>query len=246
MGILGHFLVPGYAQLRNGDRTRALLVGAAVAGALAIAAATRWLHSPIGLLSFLASLIAIAVGSCVDGRLRRKGPARVRARDLLLLAVPPWAFVAVLCITPAREALLGLSAYRIPAGHESMAPTLRGGDRFLVDKACVPGRGDLVVFVAPPEDQGKTFIKRVVALEGDVVRAGADGVEVNGRLAVQGRADPFGPVTVPNGRLFVVGDNLQDSRDSRQFGTVEKAAIRGRVLYVFWSDTWSRIGTTPR
>jgi len=243
--MLGHLLVPGHPQLLNGDRTRALAVGAAVLLCLLLATTTGWLRSAPGSLSFLAVVVGIGTWSFVDGRRRRgmAAPVRLRAAGWAFLVVPLWLFVAMLLVRPAREAMLGLAAYRIPAGHESMAPALLGGDRFVVDlRARTPARGDIVVFPSPEEPF--TLVKRLIALEGDVVKAGARGVEVNGRLAVAGPAEPFGPVTVPGGRFFAVGENLARSRDCRHFGPVEVGAIRGRAIYVFWSGTWSRIGKT--
>jgi len=244
--LLSHLLVPGYAQIRNGDRGRAFLVGAAVLLAILLALTTGWLRSAAGLFSFLAVAAAIGVFSFVDGRRRRGGPpARLRAREWAFLAAPLWLFVGTTLIPPAREAVLGLAAYRTPAGLESMAPALLGGDRFVVDlRARTPERGELVVFTSP--EKPVAFVRRVVALPGDVVSADAQGVKVNGRLALPGEAAPYGPLTVPEGRFFAVGDNLANSRDSRNFGPVENSAVRGRVLYVFWSRTWGRIGKTPR
>jgi signal peptidase I len=246
MGILGRLLVPGYPQVRTGDRGRALLVGAAVLACVTLALSTGWLRSAPGSLSFLAVVAGIGVWSLVDGRIRRRGePARLSAAEWAFLATPAWLFVAVLAVPPAREAVLGLAAYRTPAGHDSMAPALPGGDRFVVDlRARTPSRGDLVVFPSP--EDSCMLVKRVVALAGDVVEAGAGGLRVNGEVAVPGEAPPLGALTVPAGRVFAVGDNLARSRDCRHFGPVEIGAIRGRVLYVFWSRTWSRIGTTPR
>jgi signal peptidase I len=247
MGVLGCLLVPGYPQVRNGDRGRALAMGGAVLSCVVLAAATSWLRSAAGLLSFLAVALAIGVLSLVDGRLRRGAapPARLRAAEWAFLALPAWLFVAALAIPPAREAVIGLAAFRTPAGHDSMAPTLLGGDRFVVDlRAREPARGDLVVFTSPEEPL--TLVKRVVALEGDVVEADAKGLRVNGLPVLAGDAAPLGPLKVPPGSVFAAGDNLGKSRDCRHFGPIGKDLIRGRLLYVFWSGTWSRIGTTPR
>jgi signal peptidase I len=247
MRLLPHLLVPGYPQARNGDRGRALAVGAAVLLVVLFATTTGWLRSAVGLLSFLALAVAIGAWSFVDGRRRRgvRSPASLRPAEWAFLALPLWLFVALLLVPPAREAVLGLAAYRTPSGHESMAPTLLGGDRFVVDlRSRTPERGEIVVFESPKEPVA--FVKRVVALPGDVVEADAAGVRVNGTLARAGPAEPFGPVTVPAGRFFALGDNLAGSLDSRSFGPVGIDAIKGRVLYVFWSKAWKRIGTTPR
>jgi len=247
MGLIGHLLVPGYAQIRNGDRARALAVGGAILVLLLLVTTTGWLRSAIGIAAFLAAAVGIGAWSLVDGRRRRgiAAPARLHPAEWAFLVLPLWLTIVTILVPPVREAVFGLAAYRIPGGNESMAPTLAGGDRLVVDlRERTPTRGDLVVFTSP--EKPVAFVKRVVALGGDVVRAGERGVEVNGEVALAGPAAPFGPVTVPDGEFFAVGDNLANSRDCRHFGPVGFDAIRGRVLYVFWSGTWSRIGTTPR
>jgi signal peptidase I len=125
---------------------------------------------------------------------------------------------------------------RIPSS--SMAPTLRPGDQVLLNKLAYrfgsPRRGDLAVFRSP--EDGETSLKRVVALPGDSV-----GIE-DGVLVVDGRPqrEPFvdhrtvdsvyfGPVVVPPGHVFVLGDNRADSRDSRDFGAVDEDLLEGRV-----------------
>jgi signal peptidase I len=134
--------------------------------------------------------------------------------------------------------------FAIPS--ESMAPTLRPGDHVLVEKLSYrfgpPRRGDLVVFKAP--DGGALAVKRIVGLAGDRV-AIVDGVlAVNGRLqretyVDQRRVDSvyFGPVVVPSGDVFVMGDNRADSHDSRDYGAVPRRSLIGRVLTTLWPLT---------
>jgi signal peptidase I len=131
--------------------------------------------------------------------------------------------------------------FAIPS--ESMAPTLRPGDHVLVEKLSSrfgsPRRGDLVVFRAP--DGGSLAVKRVVGLAGDHV-AIEDGVlAVNGRLQREPYVDHssvdsvyFGPVVVPRGDVFVMGDNRADSHDSRDYGAVPRRSLIGRVLITLW------------
>ena len=133
--------------------------------------------------------------------------------------------------------------FRIDSG--SMLPTLRAGDRVLVDKRAyrdaLPRRGDLVVFHAPRT--GDVTLKRAVGLPGDTV-AIEDGVlVVNGGRRVEPYADPdaidsvyFGPVRVPAGAVFVLGDNRADSLDSRSWGVLPHEAILGRARMVLWSS----------
>src|SRR3954447_16999629 len=129
----------------------------------------------------------------------------------------------------------------IPSG--SMEPTLMPGDQVLVNKLAYrlgsPHRGDLTVFHAP--DGGQLTLKRIVGLPGDRVGI-ADGVlTVNGRLRHESYVDLaktdsvyYGPVTVPAGRVFVMGDNRHESHDSRDFGPVAERDLMGKVLVRLW------------
>lgn len=156
-----------------------------------------------------------------------------------------------------------IQAYKIPSG--SMKPTLLIGDHILVSKfnygvriplvrstlipIGTPKRGDIVVFIYP-EDRSKDFIKRLVGLPGDTIEVrnknillnglpwdDAHGVHVDDRIiprAVQPR-DNFGPVTVPEGSLFVMGDNRDESYDSRFWGFVPMKDVLGKALIIYWS-----------
>lgn len=126
---------------------------------------------------------------------------------------------------------------------QSMLPTLRAGDRVLVDKRAyrdaLPRRGDLVAFHAPRT--GEVTLKRAIGLPGDTV-AIEDGVlVVNGRRQSESYADPdaidsvyFGPAAVRAGAVFVLGDNRADSTDSRDFGPVEQRDLIGRASVRIW------------
>lgn len=170
-----------------------------------------------------------------------------------------------------------VQAFKIPSG--SMEPTLEIGDHILVNKFIYgikipftstrlfplekPKRGDVVVFIYPL-DPSKDFIKRVVAVEGDTVQI------VNKKLIINGaevpdphavykddtvfpaevqKRDNFGPVTVPKGCLFVLGDNRDRSLDSRFWGFVPIEDLRGKAFIIYWSWNsqeisvrWNRIG----
>lgn len=158
-----------------------------------------------------------------------------------------------------------VQAYKVPAG--SMEPSLLIGDHILVDRhmtACNPNRGDIIVFEYP-EDPSKDFVKRVVALGRDRVEIKDKKLYVNNKAIEDANVvhkesdvfpanlnprDNFGPVTVPNGSYFVLGDNRDRSYDSRFWGFVEKEKIKGTVRNVYWSwdrnsrtVRWDRIGT---
>lgn len=156
-----------------------------------------------------------------------------RSRGVALLAAPvlvagaAWAFVA--------------EPFTIPSG--SMEPTLRPGDQVLVDKVAyrhsAPRRGDLAVFSAP--DTHQVTLKRVVAVAGDRVGLEDGVLTVNRKLVREryvdySRVDSvyFGPVVVPRGTFFAMGDNRGDSHDSRDFGPVADTSVIGKVMIRFW------------
>jgi len=171
-----------------------------------------------------------------------------------------------------------IQAYKIPSG--SMKPTLLIGDHILVSKfnygvklpfirstlipVGSPRRGDIVVFIYP-EDRSKDFIKRLVGLPGDTVEVRDKQILLNGQpwkethgvhsdsLVIPGAVQPrdnFGPVKVPEGSLFVMGDNRDESYDSRFWGFVDMKDVLGKALIIYWSWNqedfsvrWGRIGT---
>ena len=170
-----------------------------------------------------------------------------------------------------------VQAFKIPSG--SMKPTLEIGDHILVNKFSYgvklpylrntiipvgqPRRGDIAVFIYP-EDKSKDFIKRVIAVGGDTVEIRNKKLFVNGEAvddphgvhvedviyprAIQ-RRDNFGPVRVPEGTLFVMGDNRDQSYDSRFWGFVKLEDVIGKafIIYFSWDSEnsgvrWGRIG----
>jgi signal peptidase I len=135
-----------------------------------------------------------------------------------------------------------LEAFRIPS--ESMVPTLEIGDRLFVNKFIYrftdPERADVIVFKSI-EGGEEDLIKRVVAVPGDTVEVRDGTLYVNGQPqpdAQVNREFPdrsyYGPKTVPEGRVFAMGDNRANSRDSRFFGPVPYENIEGEAFLLFW------------
>ena len=129
----------------------------------------------------------------------------------------------------------------------SMVPTLHNGDKVLVsDLFYEPERGDIVVFKKDSYDDGKALVKRVIAVEGDVVNIDFERgiVYVNGEeteedyidVLTTTKIDFIGPQTVPESCLFVMGDNRNASTDSRdkRIGMVDKRLVIGKVLLVVY------------
>lgn len=173
-----------------------------------------------------------------------------------------------------------VQAFKIPSS--SMEPTLLVGDYLLVNKFIYgiripytdikfsqflkPQRGNVIVFVFPL-DPSKDFIKRVIGTEGEKVEIINKKIYINDKLiddpwgqfekigSVQYRQaiENFGPVVVPKDSLFVMGDNRNNSEDSRFWGFLHVNAVKGKafIIYFSWDRSannlldkirWSRIG----
>ncbi len=136
-------------------------------------------------------------------------------------------------------------AFYIPS--ESMVPTLKIGDRVLVNKLSYklhdPRRGDIVVFKAPESartEEIKDLVKRLIGLPGDTIE-GKDGrIYINGKplnepyLPADVKSRTFGPEKVPPDSYFMLGDNRQYSKDSTFFGPVKRDQLIGRVFMRIW------------
>jgi signal peptidase I len=159
-----------------------------------------------------------------------------------------------------------VQAFKIPSS--SMEPTLLVGDHILVNKFIYgiripftdykpfqykkPQRGDTIVFIYP-KDTSKDFIKRVIGTEGEKVEILRNKIYVNDRLIddpwghYSERSDltryfqpmeRYGPVIVPKDSLFVLGDNRDNSQDSRFWGFVNVDAVKGKAFIIYFS--WDR------
>lgn len=130
--------------------------------------------------------------------------------------------------------------YMIPS--PSMEPTLMPGDRILVNRLAyqfwAPNRGDIVVF-AFPLDPKRTFVKRVIALEGETVELRDNQVFIDGRALQEpylkpGDYPPYAPQTIPKGKVLVLGDNRNQSGDSREWGLLEKSYLIGKSWLIYY------------
>ncbi len=153
-----------------------------------------------------------------------------------------------------------VQAFKIPSG--SMLPTLQIGDHILVNKFIYwftnPQGGDIIVFKFP-QDEGRDFIKRVIARPGEKIEVRGKQVYVNDKPLREPYAvhldrtiqetplsprDSFGPVVVPPGQLFMMGDNRDYSMDSRFWGFLDMKKIKGKAFIIYWS--WDRDRFRPR
>jgi signal peptidase I len=192
---------------------------------------------------------------------RRDGRAKTIFREYTEAILP-----AIILFLVIRTFLF--QAFRIPSA--SMEDTLAIGDFLFVNKFLYgakvpfldvrlpgirdPKPGDIIVFKYP-RDTRKDYIKRCVATEGQTVEIRNKRVYVDGVL----REEPFvkhtdpltrpgdvrdylGPVVVPPGQLFMMGDNRDNSSDSRYWGFLDRNLIKGKALFIYWSwDTSHRL-----
>jgi signal peptidase I len=150
-----------------------------------------------------------------------------------------------------------LEAFWIPS--ESMVPTLEVGDRVFVSKFIYrflpPERHDIIVFKSVEgsteggqEDLQEDLIKRVVGLPGDEISVQDGALFVNGERQEEPYVNnqspdtsSFGPMVVPEGKVFVMGDNRADSRDSRFIGPISFEDIKGEAFIIFWPSGHIRL-----
>ncbi len=156
-----------------------------------------------------------------------------------------------------------IQAFKIPSG--SMLPTLQIGDHLLVSKFYYgvkmpftgktlipwhsPEHGDVVVFKYP-KDRSIDYIKRVIGVPGDTLKIVNKKIFINDKPIEDPHAhfmsttifkgsvsprDNFGPITVPQGKIFAMGDNRDNSSDGRFWGFVDQQDIRGKAFIIYWS-----------
>ncbi len=183
---------------------------------------------------------------------------RKRSRSRLRETIEVIAVSFVLAMLVRTYVICG---YKVPSG--SMEDTLLVGDHFLACRFLYrftdPKPGDVIVFQYPL-DTARDFVKRVVAVGGQTIEIRDKQVLVDGAPAERpGEAkhidariysrgistrDNFGPITVPPGQVFVLGDNRDNSRDSRYWGFLDRRLIRGKAFLLYWS--WKQMPGDPQ
>jgi len=256
-------LAPGLGQIYNGKGTLGIVF-------FVLSAALPFLWGLAGWPRHFSGLVALVLAAgvfwlfvIVHAFIQARRIRETELKKYQTTAV--YAFLIILSIgsifVPAKiwmTSLLGVSPYRWTT--DSMMPTLEKGDFLMTNPKAyndqAPQRGDLVVFDYP-RDPTKQFLMRVIAVEGETVEINKKQVfiadeplqesyKVHQDVAIDNSRDNFGPLKISAGHCFVLGDNRDNSLDSRFWGALPLANVKGKALYIYWAKDKKRIGLTPK
>jgi signal peptidase I len=269
--VILSILMPGLGQISCGKIKRGVFIY--IGGLLLVLISLIILTKPIppfNIISPVILFIGFYLFAIIDAILIARNPENtLRMNPIIgyILLVAIWQVNGRIVTPIITEAVKQdfIQAYKIPS--RAMEPTLLVGDHILVDmniyKHSEPKHGDVVIFPYPVNPE-KDFIKRIVAIGGDTIEIKEKQVYLNGKMlfepyvvhkdpnmipANQQPRDIFGPITIPNNAVFVMGDNRDESLDSRFWGIVKKDTIKAKIINLYWSwdkdvgdVRWRRIG----
>lgn len=257
-GVLS-LLMPGVGQIYNGEWGKAAGFYFGMLGGVGLVFSGLTGRSFWGLLVTGFAVFAVRIWSIIDAMLvASRSPAVPRHWYTSWFLLVPTG-VAMALLPYALQPLQVVKSYYLPSA--SMKPTIAVGDRLVADLHYFQDHpvkvGDVVIFRLP-EDPSEELTKRVVALPGDRVEMRDKVLYVNGktvrepwvmhtdplvgRVGARGRRDNLGSVVVPKDAFFALGDNRDESYDSRFYGSVPIDNLVGKPLYIYFSFNFSRIG----
>ena len=240
--------LPGMGQSFLGERRKAWILFIVLALLLFAFWPMRLLRFYSGFILLFSTWTVVYIYAVVNAQLTRGSPDSELPSRWWLVVTLPLAFLTLSVLGGAVTRASGFRSFSIPS--TSMEKTLRRGDHFVVDThPHPPVRQDVIIFF-----RNQTyFVKRVIAIGGDTIQGKNRVILVNGneqdepyvqhvRTDSADWMDNFGPMTIPLGKCFVMGDNRDVSLDSRssEFGLVDVTSIIGKPLYVFGSDSVGR------
>ena len=260
LAFLLSLVTPGLGQIYNGQFKKGISYLAGLD--LAYIAFSFLLLKFYGFILFLSIMIGFILLVLIDAV---RGAKRLKAIEpksynkwytyLIIFLISNLAVVPLL-----RWAVRDNIAKAYTTPSSTMAPTLLAGDCLVADmriyKSQKPQRGNIIIFEYPI-DPSKQFIKRVIAIEDEKVELINNKIYINDKLLddpwghfeagglIKGPPilDTFRPVVVPKDSLFVLGDNRNNSEDSRSWGFLAIKKVKGKALYLYWAKDKSRIGT---
>jgi signal peptidase I len=258
LAALASLLTCGLGQLYNGKPFKA-----AAAYIFWLVCAAFWTFAPLSsslswlLAAFILNIIVIVIpiiDSFRDARKSKELTLRRYNRWYVYLAI---ILVQLFLISPVFKGLIFSStrAFKFPSG--SMDPTLEIGDRVVVNPKAytqtTPRRGDIAV-LKYPKDESVFYLKRVIGLPGEKVEMIGRTVYVNDLPLKESHTkyinlvsiyDHYGPYWLSKDEYFLLGDNRDNSQDSRFLGSVDRSKFIGKVGYIYWAKDKSRIGKRP-
>lgn len=243
---------PGVGHFLLGQVGTGMVLSALFAGLLCCFWPLRLLRYYAGFVTVFMGWIALALYSSCGAQLITNVKTGTRLSKCWLLFTIPVALVVVSLVGAGATRASGFRSFAVPS--TSMEPTIQRGDRIVVDtrafKRLPPQYRDVIVCF-----RDRTFfIKRIIAIDGDSIEGRSGNIFVNGTLMNESYIEhsraastvgldlvgnpwmqTFGPVTVPSGKYFVLGDNRDVSLDSRspEFGLLDRSSITGKVLYIY-------------
>jgi signal peptidase I len=259
LAFLLSLVTPGLGQIYNGQFKKGVSF---LAGFLLVYIVFSFLLFRFyGMILYLIIMIGLFLFILQDALLAAK-----KLKTITLKPYNKWTIYLILFLLSSVviRPLLGwtirnhiVRAYKIPSS--GMKPTVLVGDHLIADmriyKSEKPKRGDIIIFEFP-RDPSKDFIKRVIGMEDEKVEVINHKIYINEKLlddlwgyfedggSVKGFPvlEKFGPILVPKDSLFVLGDNRNNSQDSRFLGFVNIEKVKGKALYLYWAKDKSRIG----
>jgi signal peptidase I len=247
-------ILPGTGHWLLGDKRGGAIFLALFGGLSLCFWPLRLPKSFVGL-ELLVVAVMLVCAAATWSALRVLSAASTRGPHVWLIFLIPLALMISFAHSNWLLRVAGFQVFDVPS--TGMQPTVLNADRILIDlrqyRVAKPNPHDIVIF----HKDGLFFIKRVVAIGGDTVESKDGVLFVNGHQLEEpyaqhvGNPPPelrqFGPLQIPQGELFVVGDNRDVSRDSRlpDFGPIGEQSVAGKALYVLRS-TSKRYGTDLR
>jgi signal peptidase I len=261
IAALFSLIVPGLGQLYDGRPRRALALYAAPTVLILILFLIELQKTFPGLVILLTLVVLFRLWVVWDAAaIARRSPGYVPRwfnRWYIYLGI-----IILVFLLPGEEILgwmpMPVRSFKIPS--TSMEPAVRQGDRITAEMRydrSAPKRGELVIYVPPREPVQR--LCRIIGLPGEQIEIRNKVVSIDGQPisdpwaehqdplvmpAMPHPRDNFGPAMIPEGSVFLLGDNRDYSYDSRFFGFVPISNLKGRPLYVYWATDRSRIGTS--
>ena len=259
------YMIPGWGFWIVGKPKLAIATTSTIIGIALLFSWSRLVLNPIAFILYAAVIVALLLtaafwSAIIEYRRNRENPPPRNWKSAFVFALVGGA--AFYLLMSERSTILGYDIFTLPS--ESMAPTLTKGDYILIDTWHYSDSeievGDLAVFEVPEMD-GVNYVKRIVGVPGNELTFEDDAVIRNGiRLEEpyafysdkSGRPGAsFPSIKVPDGEYFVLGDNRNNSRDSRYLGPIPESAFVGRVEHIWYSRSdadgvrWERFPAKP-